>query len=156
MSLSKRIILLRSTGVIALLLICALATPGQQSPNLGRPPVMTIHDQVAAAHQEGKTTVILPPVTESQLITAGVDDFLDDSLVATAELLSRKTYITGTYQNTLVTWYPEADCRRCWRQSPIRADKHARSSGTPSWRTWSISGCRTRRSPCNRWGYCDW
>jgi hypothetical protein len=90
-------------------LICAFigaALSAQQQPTaLERAQIPSLYDLAKQARSEGKTSIVVPPPIETFLASTGLDDFVDDSMVVTAAIVSSRTLPSGSYSDRLTTWY---------------------------------------------------
>jgi hypothetical protein len=78
---------------------------GQQPSDAERANVPSIRDMAKTARSNGKNIVVLPTPAEPQLAANTLEDFVDDAMVVTARVLNGKTLPSGSYKNTLTTWY---------------------------------------------------
>jgi hypothetical protein len=70
-----------------------------------RPNVPSLYYLAQQARSEGKSRIVVPPPVGDPLITSGLDDFVDDTVVVTATIRSGKTFLSGYYKDELTTWY---------------------------------------------------
>ena len=78
----------------------------QQQPTAQeRAHIPSIYDIAKQARSEGKTSIVVPPPIETFLASTGLDDFVGDSMVVSAAIVSSKTFPSGFYSDRLTTWY---------------------------------------------------
>jgi hypothetical protein len=89
-----------------IIVLPALVLSAQQPPtDLERLHVRSLYDLARQARKEGKSSLVVPVPVETPLISDGLSDFIDGTVVAVATIRSSKSVPSGSYDDALTTWY---------------------------------------------------